>query len=240
MKTTIQLSIIVAAAFGWLSGFVQAQTCGNGFLQPKCNPAIPSDAVVVQGFQTFTSVNMVCYWVCAGDSLRLDSAANCQVYGEPGAWVRLLGGENYVWLLDNGFCRIDSGALSNWVRRRANTTLNDFGGLTKDTICPNLSFNYTNAPSSGCSTTAVEDMKARDRDLRVLPNPARQQLMIISGQPFQTIEMMDSRGRICLKLATETVKRRQLINISNLSPGIYWLKIDFNNTQAYRKIQIID
>ncbi|WP_299216161.1 immunoglobulin-like domain-containing protein [uncultured Aquimarina sp.] len=70
----------------------------------------------------------------------------------------------------------------------------------------------------------------------VYPNPTSSILYIESSEnPMDTIEVMDMSGRIIKRIAQDAISRYQM-NTSNLSGGIYFVKITSGNKEAIKRI----
>jgi len=235
-KSILALICVLCTGLSWNS--IYAQGCDNGALQPPCNPQIAFNAIVVDTFLEVSNPNLVCYWVCNGDSLFLNGAANCLVYAEKNAWVRVLGGENYVWLLDGATCQIDMGSSSNFVHRLLSTTLIDNGNLTLDSICTTLNYDYSNAPPNACISTGSFNFELNS-SLSIFPNPsdgiltfedksgtlssARLELYTIQGQLIMVRQLQFDAG----------IHRLQL---TGLIPGLFLARISAKEGEMIRKL----
>lgn len=85
-----------------------------------------------------------------------------------------------------------------------------------------------------CITTAINSAEVKS-DLKMYPNPASEFLMLdnFSGKQ-QTFQLFDLSGRLALSgvVKVKTTK----VDLSNLSPGIYFMKYEVNNEQSVKKI----
>lgn len=88
--------------------------------------------------------------------------------------------------------------------------------------------------SSNCSSLSVNDFNFKN-EIKIYPNPVKSILNIESNKPYETIEVYTLLGK---KLLSE--RATASINISNLSSGIYLVKIIGTNDEKIIKKFIKD
>jgi hypothetical protein len=71
-----------------------------------------------------------------------------------------------------------------------------------------------------CAPLSIEEQSANDQIL-IYPNPTTSQLSIITALEINEIEILDTGGKTIMKSDQNT----KIINTSNLSNGIYLIKI---------------
>ena len=82
--------------------------------------------------------------------------------------------------------------------------------------------------------TGIENAELNNQ-LRVYPNPASNFVSIDnqSNEIIQSIEILSIDGQLVAKLEEDNLSR---INISDLSPGVYYLRIETENALVIKKI----
>lgn len=75
-----------------------------------------------------------------------------------------------------------------------------------------------------------------DSGIWVFPNPANQQISIQAPKPVRRIEVVDLRG--AFMLAQSHFASEPHIDVSGLAPGMYLLRIAFDDEMLYRKLLI--
>jgi hypothetical protein len=107
--------------------------------------------------------------------------------------------------------------------------------------------NYRYTDSNGCSDTitinvfvdlctGVETLNSASDGIHIYPNPAKEQLVIYNpGFPASALIVYDMLGNsIFRKQITNSME--QVINVSDLSPGIYFIAfLDEKNNRVIRK-----
>jgi hypothetical protein len=81
----------------------------------------------------------------------------------------------------------------------------------------------------------------KEEQFLVFPNPAENQITIelrdaISGE--NRLEIIDNRGQIVISLANLSKKRNQ-IDLSSLSPGLYWVRLSDDSLNLIRVQKLI-
>jgi len=79
-----------------------------------------------------------------------------------------------------------------------------------------------------CVNTLVLDNKTGYQIFSVQPDPAHNEIKILSKELIEHIEIINELGQL-----KEFLKMGDAIDISNLSPGIYFVRL---NNQYYRKL----
>ena len=105
------------------------------------------------------------------------------------------------------------------------------GGTT--TSCPIL-LTYINGNDPG--PVGIESTESQSTSLLVYPNPSSDQINIQCSSVIKEIELIDMTGR-CVRHAFNVGQNTHSLNISSLSPAIYFLRvIDENNRPLISKI----
>jgi carboxyl-terminal processing protease len=85
--------------------------------------------------------------------------------------------------------------------------------------------------------TSVNQLSFENEDLKIYPNPARSQITVsstITGTVKIYYEVMDVVGKIGMQ-GENAGPERFFINIENLTPGIYFLRLQVNNRVVVKK-----
>jgi serine protease len=116
-------------------------------------------------------------------------------------------------------------------------------GATNDTYIPTQGGLYTctYTDANGCTSTAsntlVSSVSLEDIviNFSVYPNPASEKLIIDAGTTVKaTISLMDLSGRIVMSIKMN--QSLQQMDVSNLSDGVYMLKIEYAGRSITKKI----
>lgn len=71
----------------------------------------------------------------------------------------------------------------------------------------------------------LHSVKTEDKgDILVFPNPAKERIFINTYEPIEKIEIIDGLGRISM-----AIDDGEVINISRLDAGVYYVKVHFQN-----------
>lgn len=87
-------------------------------------------------------------------------------------------------------------------------------------IFPVLKINLSNLNTNGVEVDVLNDMK-------IFPNPARSQIHIETKRTIKAVLVIDLYGNVL-----GTYKNLRTVNISNLIPGIYIIKVIDSNNQS--------
>ncbi|MBW6480577.1 MAG: T9SS type A sorting domain-containing protein [Bacteroidales bacterium] len=87
-----------------------------------------------------------------------------------------------------------------------------------------------------CSTTQVDDINNKEY-YRIYPNPAND-IFTVEGKNIQSIEITNELGQIILRKEYNDANNQIDVNISNLSSGIYFVRILANEKTAIEKLII--
>ncbi len=115
-------------------------------------------------------------------------------------------------------------------------------------VSPSISqaYNITGTNASGCSTTTnvtvfvvsctgLTSQAVTTANINIYPNPTKGDLVIeLTDKTNSTIQVLDVTGKMIVE--KNTSNDRTELNISNLSNGIYYIRILSNNTVEVRKI----
>jgi hypothetical protein len=89
--------------------------------------------------------------------------------------------------------------------------------------------NFSNALSAINTTMGVENIKKST--INIYPNPVKSILNIKTDDKIKTVELYDEIGR-----KVKNLSKSNVINLENLSKGIYYLKIQTEKSSSVEKI----
>jgi hypothetical protein len=200
----------------------------------QCDPAIPNGANVVSSTQTVNG-GFTPEWVCSGDTLFSDGGIFL-VYLEGGAVMSTGGGIDSIYVKD-GATLIMNGGI-HVILHEPSAILNVAGGSATYYPCPSITFDYSNAPASGCLMTSAPEENINSISFSVSPNPATNELAISNLQfAMESVEIYDMVGERCFAPPLNPLKGTWAsIDVSKLSPGIYFVMVlDEKGNRATRK-----
>ena len=122
-------------------------TGGTTSFVPTCVVVLPADVIVVDSTMN-DATDGASYWVCRGEILSY-SGTDAHIFVENSADLVLNGQDSFVWLQSNSdLAAFDS---PNTVLHEPGAAINDTTGLNLLTLCPEILYDYSLAPSPGCN-----------------------------------------------------------------------------------------
>ncbi len=82
------------------------------------------------------------------------------------------------------------------------------------------------------NSLAVEDIKQNREKIIIYPNPATNYFKISSKEAKSTLNIYNSVGQLVL---SKVYKKNEDINVSNLLPGIYFIKVNGSTLKLIKK-----
>lgn len=119
--------------------------------------------------------------------------------------------ENNIYYMDPWFGEGLHISTYSWLRNDGNHTWTHTNKITTN-------------PTASINTIKVNSVE-------IFPNPAKKQVQIKSIYPIKKIEMYTVLGQLVL-----TINNYDKVDVSNLLPGIYWIKIITNNFKTTQKL----
>ena len=199
----------------------------------QCNPGIPSTANVVSFSQTVNG-GFTPQWVCGGDTLYSGGGVFF-VYLEAGGVMNTGGGIDTLYMKDGAVLEMNGGIHVIYFEPLA--ILNVAGGIPTYNPCSTITFDYTNAPTSGCLITSAPDENAGSMSVSISPNPVITQLTIGSSKfKVQRVEIYDMPGQRVLNFELSTLNfEPTTIDVSELTSGIYFVKVNSGKEERVAK-----
>lgn len=215
---------------------------GNGGGTVQCIGKIPADAIVISSNQTVVQGGT--YWICAdglvdvpgtieatffvesGGLLNLVSDGNT-VYANEGADVEITGDDHTLYIKNGGDVNVVGNNNVFYIESDVSLDIVGEGNEVNSTDCPEIEFDYDNAPSNGCSTTSIIDAES-SKLIEVFPNPVADFLTIKLAAPseLKTLQLLDSSGKHLTYLDKSKVLAKGTIRVAELPKGVYFLRIE--------------
>lgn len=146
---------------------------------------------------------------------------------------------NVLWATSAGGTGSDIG--TGLAYNQAENCLYVTGRCSGDAMFGPLSANSTGAnfflAKMSLITSAPDVIGGKD-NLLVYPNPASDVINIRAPRSFSHVSISDQAGRIQLYQSLPANKQEASLNTSFLAPGLYWLRIEGNETTVHEKILI--
>ena len=128
-------------------GTTGTSTGGTTSFVPTCVVVIPADVIVVDNTLA-DATDGANYWVCRQEVLSY-SGTGAHIFVENSADVVLNGQDSFVWLQSNSdLAAFDS---PNTILHESGAAINDTTGLNPLTLCTEIIYDYSLAPSPGCN-----------------------------------------------------------------------------------------
>lgn len=92
---------------------------------------------------------------------------------------------------------------------------------------PELVIAYKDSATTMDTTNYIRRISPNN-PVKLFPNPARTYVTVevpVGGEPLAHISITDTRGRVVLNLPQKSFTGRKTINLQNLKPGIYFLRL---------------
>lgn len=127
----------------------------------QCNPAVPSNAVVVNATQTING-GFDPIWVCSGDTLHSDGGFH-NTFLEAGSVMTTSGGIDSIFVKSGAKFFMNGGIHVIYYE-----DINDLfisGGIPTLGSCAGLEFNYINAPANGCALVLSAAFSSSDTSI---------------------------------------------------------------------------
>lgn len=215
---------------------------GNGGGSVQCVGQIPADAVVVTTNQTVVQEGT--YWICADSQVDVPGAIEATFFVESGGHINLVSDGNIVYTNDGANVEItgddhtvyiknggDVNVVGNnnlfYVESNVSLDIVGEGNEVNSTECPEIVFDYTNAPSEGCTLTSIIDVQSSEL-VEVFPNPVADYLNIQLQNPHElkTVQILDSAGKHLAYLDKSEVSVKGIVKVADLPKGVYLLRIE--------------
>ena len=124
-----------------------------------------------------------------------------------------------------------------------------FGYPTYCVVCPDrkLHFNICFPPTPecfddfiySCGATTTDDITAGSDEINIYPNPATDNITVLmNGMNYSRIELYNAMGKKIKSLSQTAPMNSITFSVSDLSSGIYFLRIGNESNQITRKITI--
>lgn len=124
----------------------------------QCNPAVPSNAVVVNSTQTING-GFDPIWVCSNDTLHSDGGFH-NIFLEPGALMTTSGGIDTIYVKPGAKFFMNGGIHVIYYVNASDISI--AGGIPTQSACPSLTYNYANAPTNGCALLLSASFQSSD------------------------------------------------------------------------------
>ncbi|MBK5284443.1 MAG: T9SS type A sorting domain-containing protein [Bacteroidia bacterium] len=199
----------------------------------QCNPAIPNTANVVSFSQTVNG-GFTPQWVCSGDTL-FSGGGIFFVYLEPGAVMETGGGIDTIYMKSGSVLNMNGGIHVMYFEPGA--ILNVSGGIPTYDTCVSVTFDYSNAPTSGCLITSVPEENSSSAVISIHPNPATNEIRVRSLKFIvQRVEVYDVLGQTAIRYQPTAIGQQQItLNVSALPGGIYFVRVKGEKEESVAK-----
>lgn len=126
--------------------------------QSQCLTIIPSNAVVVDS-SLLLNGGFDPVWICSGDTLFTGGGFH-NIYMEPGSVLEVSGGIDSIFV-KNGATLLMTGGIHHIFYENFNDLFLS-GGISTLDSCISLTFDYSNAPVSGCFAAPIANFLSSD------------------------------------------------------------------------------
>ncbi len=111
----------------------------------------------------------------------------------------------------------------------------------------NYTITYSIRNANGCENTSskivsitgvgIDQIKATD--VNIFPNPSEGEINILANNNLvKEVELIDMQGRILHSYTNDFKKDKLALNYKEVSSGMYFIKVKFENTEIIKKISI--
>ncbi|MEO0472678.1 MAG: DUF1028 domain-containing protein [Bacteroidota bacterium] len=232
------LDLVVASTPFGVEPIDSLQSAFDGWSPPECNFAIPTDAVVISQDTSLAVASLSDYWVCEGDSLRIEGGFFNTVFLENNAYLRLQSINSTVYMKDGSILDA-SGTGDVEVFYQPNSVIVDYGPEPSPTACDSVLFDYTDAPDDGCLALTALEVEPQ-RLFSLFPNPSQGDSFIRLTQPQSrdlSCQLFNAAGQLVWEEVLRAGEQEKRIQIDGLSEGVYLLHI--HNEQRFQVEKLI-
>lgn len=124
-----------------------------------------------------------------------------------------------------------------------------FGYPTYCVVCPDkkLHFNVCFPPTPecfddfiiSCGATSADEIEAGNDEIIIYPNPATDKITVVmNGMYYNTVELYNAMGKKVKTLNMSAQLNSLSFSVSDLSSGIYFVRVGDESKQITRKISI--
>ncbi|MEO8068356.1 MAG: T9SS type A sorting domain-containing protein [Flavobacteriales bacterium] len=214
-----------------------ALAASSGTAIAQCDSPVPASATVIDTDGVYSIVGA--QWVCGSVTATLGSAfVNAFIEGNANVTANTNLG---VYSVRTGSTLTISG-FNNNIYYDPTATIVDNGTNTMLTVCPDLTFDYTNAPANGCDLSMhVGSLKLPT--ITVFPNPTNGILTITGGQNLALgVRLIDPSGKVVLDQRPAQANGSSSIemDLGSNAPGIYMLQVTTLGAVLTQRISILE
>ncbi len=196
----------------------------------QCSIAVPANAMVVSTMQGSVIANGQTLWICNGGLAAVTGNGNTVLVEEMGLGTLI--GDNNILITQASGAYVEGNNNSVYILDPEQVA--DLGSNTQITACPVVSFDYTNAPSTGCGGVGLEEQIA-GTDFSFFPNPMEDELnLLIEGTRIDRARIFDMHGRMVVDRSGGTTTK---LDVRALPGGPYILVVDTEHGTIIRRVQ---
>jgi len=205
------------------------------------NPSIPHNTIIIDSNTQVIRYGKHFYWVNPGINIQFWGSGDPYgdtLFVEAGASISSWGRNNIYYLKTGAsYDNADPSAAFNKVYYANGVSLT--GGMNRDYVisCPNLDFDYTNAPPNPkFPQNGVVNTDDISKAITISPNPTTGSI-IINGLPqdIMDIAVMNLLGATEMKIAMSHSSDLR-IDLGTLSPGVYYIRFSMPGAVVTKKI----
>ena len=198
-------------------------------------PSIPKNAIVIDG-DSITTISHAAFWVNPGAKLQLLNTSQDTIFAESGSVVAAQPRCSYnIYYLKTG------ASITNEEPAGANLCIfadGTSGGVGFDgsgLSCPNLNFDYSNAPYNPAQLSVSKDHFTLT-SIMLFPNPTKG-LVAVHGLPLDDLNLtvLDLLGKTVLELMNPHTADLTL-DLSKLIPGTYYIRFSSANSVVTKMV----
>jgi len=205
----------------------------SGSIYSQCTSTVHQNSVVITTVGDQRNKSDKKYWICDGKSLILTGNRN-YIWVDRGGTLSLTGDSNYVYaregsvvtIADNyNFVNIDLKVV-----QAADYT--DNGTNTTTTKCTPMIFDYSVAPSAGCTFWVGIEGVTFVKEAKIYPSPANDHIYVdfpLEEITSYTYRIYDMLGKLILTSENQQSEELIKIDVSSLPGGTYTLQVESRN-----------
>jgi hypothetical protein len=199
-------------------------------------PSIPADAIVVNSDTTVVEGKKT-YWVNPGFTLNLPNADLWDtIFAEPGSTISAYAGWDCIIYLKQGSVFNSSKGWPDCLIYGNGASINTNVSSDFTLNCPNLDFDYSNAPPNPAHPTSGVKNDLTTVPITVSPNPTGGMLSV-QGLPLDniTVSVFNTLGETVMEQKNPPASDFTL-DLSKLDPGSYYIRISSANSVVTKKV----
>lgn len=226
MKYQIVLCAIILSSFNQVIG--------------QCSPVIPLGSLVIADTTGLIGYGLSGFdvWVCKKVQVEIGIFADSNsIYIEEEAIGEIIGAGQTIWAKARAVLYLQS--EGNTVYYDTNATVVDNAQNNTLIPCPNMIFDYSQAPAEGCDIKTLVKEVSISKGIKVYPNPNNGTFSInLNTSERVNLTIYNIHGQSFYQTTTSGLDKVEIKLPAQLSNGIYFLQVVGKGYSSTKKMAV--